>query len=260
YRTGDRARWTADGALEFLGRVDHQVKLRGVRIEPGEIEHLLVAHAGVRSALVMVREDVPGDQRLVAYAVLDPRSTSAKPPSSTELNSYLRGQVPGSMVPSAIVILDEFPHTPNGKIARAALPPPAGDRAEPDHTGPRSGAPGREPTLPRNQAERRLAEIWASALGLEQVGVHDNFFDQGGHSLLMVQVHGRIQTAFEREVPLVKLFEYPTISALAAYLSSGQDAATAQSAQSSESQRERGRRQREMLMRRRRRGKPRSAP
>jgi natural product biosynthesis luciferase-like monooxygenase protein len=248
YRTGDLARWRSDGVLEFLGRVDHQVKLRGVRIEPGEIERILESNPAVRSAVVIVREDTPGDQRLVAYVVLGRAEPSTRPDvRPAALQAFLREHLPDVMVPSVIEILDALPYTPNGKIARAALPAP---RAATNADSADNATPM---ILPRNQVERTLAEIWASVLGVERIGIHDNFFDRGGHSLLMVQVHARIKAALLRDVPLVKLFEYPTISALASHLSHQQPAV----AGPAEDQRTRGARQRESLLRQRRLAKPR---
>ncbi|WP_198299668.1 non-ribosomal peptide synthetase [Tumebacillus avium] len=196
YRTGDLARWLADGNLEFLGRADQQVKIRGHRIEPGEVEAALCEHLLVQEAAVTAREDVPGHKRLVAYVVGD------APPN--ELKLFLQGKLPEYMVPSVIVSLEKLPLTASGKVDRRALPAP-----EPEA--------GMEPhyVAPRTPAEAALAAIWQEVLGVEQVGVHDNFFARGGHSLLATQVVSRIAVQWDVDLPLKKLFESPTLEALA---------------------------------------------
>jgi amino acid adenylation domain-containing protein len=196
YRTGDLARWRKDGAAEYLGRIDHQVKVRGFRVEPGEIEALLSAHPAVRHAVVIAREDVPGDARLVAYAV--PAGGSA---SGDGVRGWLRERLPEHMVPSAIVLMDALPLSPNGKIDRRALPAP-----EP---GVRDSY-----VAPRTPVEETLAAIWSEVLGVERVGVHDHFFDLGGYSLLGVRVVARVQEAFGVSIPLHALFQAPTIETL----------------------------------------------
>ena len=200
YRTGDRVRWRADGNLEFLGRLDQQVKLRGFRIEPGEVEAALLQHPAVRQAVVLPREDGPGGKRLVAYLVgaTEERLTAA------QLRGFLQGKLPEYMVPSAFVFLEALPLTPNGKLDRQALPVP--DRQPAAHAY----------VAPRTPAEEALANIWAEVLGLERVGVHDNFFELGGHSLLATQAAARIRAAYPGiELPLRLLFEQPTVAALA---------------------------------------------
>ncbi|MBV8201787.1 MAG: AMP-binding protein, partial [Acidobacteria bacterium] len=197
YRTGDRARAYADGNLEFLGRLDQQVKVRGFRIELGEIEVVLGSHPGVRDCVVVVREDAPGDRRLVAYAVL-----RAPRPRVEELRDHLAARLPEFMIPAAFVILEALPLTPNGKLDRQALPAPA-----------RAGAAGY--VAPADPIEELLAGIWAEILGLERVGVHDNFFDLGGHSLLATQVMSRIRGVLRVDLPLRQLFEAPTVARLA---------------------------------------------
>ena len=208
YRTGDLAKWTSDGQLEFLGRLDHQVKIRGYRVELGEIESVLSQHASVAQAVVMAREDTPGDQRLVAYLIATDRHSA--PPS--ELRAHLQGKLPDFMIPSTYVTLAAFPLTPNGKIDRRALPPP--DRAK---------APAAPTAIPAMAAggsdlERAIAAVFAAALNVESVALHDNFFDLGAHSLLMVQVHSQLQETLQRKFPLIHLFRFPTVSALAAHL------------------------------------------
>ncbi len=204
YRTGDLARYRADGVLEFLGRTDHQIKVRGHRIEPGEIETLLEREAAVGEAVVVAREDTPGDQRLLAYIV--PRGTACDPAG---LRDRLRAELPEYMVPAQFVFLERIPRTPNGKVDRSALPTP---EAWARPTAPR--------VPPSNDLEARLAELWQETLGLDQVGVDDNFFDIGGHSLLVVRMHRRMGELSTRPVSLTDLFRFPTIRSLARALTS----------------------------------------
>ncbi|HYG64235.1 MAG TPA: amino acid adenylation domain-containing protein, partial [Thermoanaerobaculia bacterium] len=195
YRSGDRVRLLPDGNLEFLGRLDHQVKLRGFRIELGEIEEALGELEAVREAAVVVREDRPGDRRLVAYVVGD-----AEPEA---LRAWLRERMPEYMVPSAFVTLTAFPLTPHGKVDRKALPVPE--------------QPGAESFLaPRTPVEEILAGIWAEVLGVEQVGADGHFFELGGHSLLATRVMSRLRDSFGVEMPLRDLFEAPRLADLAA--------------------------------------------
>jgi surfactin family lipopeptide synthetase A len=201
YKTGDLARHRPDGNLEFLGRLDHQVKLRGFRIELGEIEAVLGGHPAVREAVVVVREDVPGDMRLVAFVVSDQEPA----PASRELRAFLQAKLPDYMIPSVFIRLDILPLTPNGKVDRRALPAP--DQARP--------APEDAFVAPRTPVEEGLARIWAQVLGLEQVGIHDNFFELGGHSLLAMRVISRLRDTFHMELPLRSLFEAPTVAGLA---------------------------------------------
>ncbi|MCU0507750.1 MAG: amino acid adenylation domain-containing protein [Anaerolineae bacterium] len=203
YRTGDRVRWLPDGRLDFLGRVDFQVKLRGFRIELGEIEEALRQHAGIREAVVLVREDAPGNKRLVAYLV----ARDGLRPSVAELRRHLLAGLPEYMVPSAFVFLDAMPLTPNAKIDRASLQRatlPAPDAGEDAYVAPRT------PT------EEVLAGIWASLLGTARVGIEDNFFELGGHSLSATQLVSRVRNALDVELPLRALFETPTVAGLAA--------------------------------------------
>ncbi|HEX7243162.1 MAG TPA: amino acid adenylation domain-containing protein, partial [Longimicrobiaceae bacterium] len=197
YRTGDRVRWLADGALEFLGRVDEQVKVRGFRIEPGEVEAALERHPAVRDAVVVAREDAPGERRLVAYF-----AAGGEPPAAGELRRHLGEHLPDYMVPSVFVALDALPLTPSGKLDRRALPAP-------------EGGSGDAHVPPRSATERVLADAWAEVLGVERVGVHDNFFELGGHSLLATRVVARVREAFRMELPLRALFEAPTVARLA---------------------------------------------
>ena len=201
YKTGDLARYLADGNIEFLGRIDHQVKVRGFRIELGEIEAVLAGHEGVRETVVVAREDEPGEKRLVAYLV----AAQETAPTVSELRSLLKGRLPEYMVPSAFVVLDELPLTPNGKVDRRALPAP-------DHTRPELEEAF---VAPRTPVEEVVAGIWAEVLGMEQVGIHDNFFELGGHSLKATQVVSRVREAFQVELPLRSLFESPTVAELA---------------------------------------------
>jgi surfactin family lipopeptide synthetase A len=201
YKTGDLARHRPDGNLEFLGRLDHQVKLRGFRIELGEIEAVLGGHPAVREAVVVVREDVPGDVRLVAFVVSDREPA----PPSRELRAFLQAKLPDYMIPSVFIRLDALPLTPNGKVDRRALPAP--DQARP--------APEDAFVAPRTPVEEELARIWAQVLGLERVGIHDNFFALGGHSLLATRVVSRLRDTFHTELPLRSLFEAPTVAGLA---------------------------------------------
>nr|QEO74519.1 condensation domain-containing protein [uncultured bacterium] len=203
YRTGDVARWRADGELEFLGRSDQQVKVRGYRIELGEVEAAVSAEAGVRQCVAVVREEeATGDKRLVAYVVAE---EGASAPTSAELRAGLRGRMPEYMVPSVFVVLDELPLTPNGKVDRKRLPAP--ERG--------AGADAESFVAPRNALEETLAGYWVEVLGVERVGINDNFFNLGGHSLLAVQVVARVRDTFQVELPLRDLFEMPTVAGLA---------------------------------------------
>lgn len=204
YRTGDLGRYREDGAIEFLGRIDHQVKIRGVRIEPGEIEVQLLTFPNVEQALVTIREDGASGKRLVAYVVCGEVEISSDAELIGKLRDYLSARLPNAMMPSAFVRLDAMPLSANGKIDRKALP-------EPDM----AGQSDRAYIPPRNPAEEALADIWKEVLDIDRVGVVDNFFDLGGHSLLAVQVLSRIRRAFGVEVPLRRLFDASTIEALA---------------------------------------------
>jgi amino acid adenylation domain-containing protein len=201
YRTGDLVRRKVDGSLEYIGRTDFQVKVRGFRIELGEVEAALADHPAVREAVVAVRTDA-GDARIVAYVV--PESA---PPAPEELRRALARRLPDYMLPSAWVTLDALPLTPNGKVDRRALPAPEAPRRDAARFVP-----------PRTAAEERIAAFWREALGVEQVGVDDNFFEIGGHSLLLAKVHARLTAAFERELSMLDLFRHTTIRGLALFL------------------------------------------
>jgi natural product biosynthesis luciferase-like monooxygenase protein len=214
YRTGDLARWRADGVMEFLGRIDHQVKIRGHRIELGEIEAALAEHAGVREAVVIAREDVPGDVRLVAYVI--PRDSHASAWTdgavlAKQLREALRERLPETMLPAHFVRLDAFPQTPNRKIDRKALPAPAG--------AAQASAPADAPRAPSNDVENAIVAIWKEVLQVDRVGTEDNFFDLGGHSLLAVRAHRRLCEVLPRRVSITDLFRFPTVRALAEYVS-----------------------------------------
>ncbi|MDG4752603.1 non-ribosomal peptide synthetase [Micromonospora sp. WMMD718] len=204
YRTGDLARFRDDGAVEYLGRLGHQVKLRGHRIELGEIEQTLTAHPAVREAIVTARP-YGVDQRLVAYLSGD------EPPTAGTLIAHLRQRLPDYMVPAVFVPLPSFPLLPNGKVDRGALPEP--ELSRPDLASAYEA--------PRDELERTVAAAWTRLLGIEQVGVHDNFFELGGHSLLMAELRGVLRDALGRPLTLVELFQYPTVRALAEHLAAG---------------------------------------
>ncbi|HSS48117.1 MAG TPA: amino acid adenylation domain-containing protein [Thermoanaerobaculia bacterium] len=211
YRTGDRARHWPSGTLEFLGRLDHQVKIRGYRIELGEIEVALGQHPEVSAAAAVVREDRPGQRRLVAYVV--PRSAAA--PAPAELSAFLAERLPDYMVPAVLVLLDRLPVTPNGKLDRAALPAPEAARAaEEDSFVP-----------PRTPAEKLLAGLWSELLGIARIGIHDRFFELGGDSILSIQLVARAARAGLRLSPRL-IFQNPTIAALA--VATGVEAAAAE--------------------------------
>jgi amino acid adenylation domain-containing protein len=219
YRTGDLARWRPDGKLECLGRVDLQVKVRGFRVELGEIEAALARHPSVRDAVVAARPDPSGEKSLAAYIV--PRDASVSS-IAAELRRWLPGTIPEYMVPSVFVVLDALPLTPNGKIDRQALPDPG--RARPPAGADAVFVP------PRGPIEEALAEIWSDLLGGETVGAHDNFFERGGHSLLAVQLLSRLRHTFEVEVSLPDFLDDPTVSRLARIVEQTLDQGTAPSA------------------------------
>ncbi|MEH2235451.1 non-ribosomal peptide synthetase, partial [Nostoc sp.] len=199
YKTGDLACYFPDGNIEFLGRIDNQVKIRGFRIELGEIEAVLNNHPQVQQAVVIVREDIADNKRLVAYVITLDESLN-----SNQLREDLKQKLPKYMVPSAFVFLETLPLTPNGKIDRKALPAPDGEIARID-----------EYIAPRTQSEKIIANIFASVLGVTKVGIYDNFFNLGGHSLLATQLISRVRETFQIEIiPLRTIFEFPTVAEL----------------------------------------------
>jgi amino acid adenylation domain-containing protein len=202
YRTGDLVRWDRDGQLEYIARSDFQVKIRGFRIELGEIEHVLAGHPGVAQAAVVVREDQEGDKRIVGYVV--PAPDAAPADAGAELSAYLRGRLPDYMVPSAVILLAEIPLTPNGKLDRRALPSPS------QHT---NTVAGREP---RNAHEEKLCALFGTLLGVERVGIDDNFFTLGGHSLMATRLSAAIRKQLDVEMPVTTIIKYPTVAELAA--------------------------------------------
>ncbi|MBW4583715.1 non-ribosomal peptide synthetase [Aetokthonos hydrillicola Thurmond2011] len=204
YRTGDLARWLPDGNIQFLGRIDQQVKLRGFRIELGEIEAVISQYPNVREAVVIAQDDGVDNKRLVAYVISDQTQVIGV----SELRSFLKDKLPNYMVPSAFVFLEAMPLTHTGKVNRKALPPPADfdSSSSPTYVAPNS------------EVEQKIAAIWQQALNLEKVGIHDNFFDLGGHSLLILQVHSQLQEIFGHNLSIAEMFQYPTIYSLYKHL------------------------------------------
>ena len=205
YKSGDLARYLPDGNIEFLGRIDDQVKIRGFRIELGEIESVLSSHPKIKQAVVIAREDVPGEKRLVAYLVM---STEQQGKLIAQLRDHIKASLPDYMLPSAFIGLDKLPLTPNGKLDRKALPAP-------NQTRPDIGDPFVAPT---NSLESTLASIYSEVLNIEQIGVHDNFLNLGGHSLLAAQIIARVRQTLQIELPVRLLLEGSSISALAAQI------------------------------------------
>ena len=199
YRTGDRARWRPDGMLDFLGRLDHQVKIRGYRVELGEIEALLSAHPAVARSAVVIREDRPGDVRLIAYYAVGEGEAAGE----AALREHLLARLPSYMLPSHFVPVDRIPLTPNGKVDARALPAPAADRA------PRAAE------APQSPVERELSAVFAEVLGLAAVPIDESFFNLGGHSLLLIGVQTRIADRLGADVEMVEFFRHPTIRDLA---------------------------------------------
>ncbi|MBN1237352.1 MAG: AMP-binding protein, partial [Gammaproteobacteria bacterium] len=216
YRSGDRVRRRADGALEYLGRVDRQIKLRGLRIELEEIEAVLAQHEAVREAAVVTDgDDVAA--RLVAYVVAAQRGPAAPRPDGPELRGFLKTQLPEHMVPAVYVFLEALPLAPNGKVDRRALPAPDGTR--PDVRAPY--------TAPRTGTETAVADIWCELMRIDRAGVDDDFFELGGHSLLATQLIWRIRERCGVDLPLRTVFEKPTLGELAAALDGAAAAADA---------------------------------
>ncbi len=240
YRTGDLVRWRADGELEFLGRMDGQVKVRGFRIELGEIEAQVGKHEHVADCAVVIRHDDAGEATLIGYAV----AAEGAELSSDELRGTLRATLPEYMVPTTFVLLDELPLTPNGKVDRRALP-------DPDLTSTTD-----EFVDPEGALEEQIASVWRELLGVDAVSASRNFFDLGGHSLLLAQVHARLQDSIEPEpsppLSIVELFRHPTIHSLAAHLATRSDASNGAAVEAS---RDRGARRREALQERAATGK-----
>ncbi|MEG4505908.1 amino acid adenylation domain-containing protein [Microcoleus sp. F6_B4] len=210
YKTGDLARYLPDGNIEYIGRIDGQVKIRGFRIELGEIETALAKHRAVKQAVVLAREDAPGDKRLVAYIVANPEEQLA----IADLRRYLQGQLPDYMVPAVFVNVEAMPKTPSGKIDRRALPAPDSQRQEQSQSY----------AAPQSELELLLAGVWSKLLKLDRVGIHDNFFEIGGNSLMTLQVAVQVRTLLGKDLPVVKLFQHPTIAQLANYLNQGKSA------------------------------------
>uniref|UniRef100_UPI0013ED45BA non-ribosomal peptide synthetase n=1 Tax=Candidatus Chloroploca sp. Khr17 TaxID=2496869 RepID=UPI0013ED45BA len=205
YKTGDLARYLPDGTLEYLGRLDHQVKLRGFRIELGEIEAVLRQHPTMQEAIVIMREDTPGEKRLVAYLVA--ASGAEAVPLAADLRAFLSERLPEYMIPAVFVSLDALPLNPNGKVDRKALPAPS--------------MPGQSATqyvAPQTELEQQLAAIWQAVLQLERVGIHDNFFELGGHSLLATQVIAHIRKVFQIALPMQTIFAEPTVAGLSCHI------------------------------------------
>ncbi|BAY81647.1 peptide synthetase [Calothrix parasitica NIES-267] len=201
YKTGDLVRYLPSGDLEYLGRIDYQVKLRGFRIELGEIEAVLMQHPDVKQAVVTLLKN-QDDEKLIAYLI------SSSEVSQTDLREFMQDKLPGYMIPSNYMMLEEFPLTPNRKIDRKALPTPEINRPNLDNY-----------VIPSSEIEREIAQIWQQVLQVDKIGIHDNFFDLGGHSLSMVKVHSQLREKFDSHIPLVEMFRHPTISALVGYFS-----------------------------------------
>ena len=212
YRTGDVCRWLPDGNLQYFGRSDFQVKVRGYRIELGEIEATLDKHPDVGQSVASVREDQPGQKRLVAYVVLRAEGVELEP---SALQAHVRQSLPEFMVPSSVVILDAFPLTPNGKVDRRALPAP-------DTSVIAKG----EKLAPRDDLEMILVRIWEKVLGIPNIGVHDNYFDLGGHSVLAVRLLAEVEKVVGRKIPLTSLFRGSTVATLAELLKEGSESET----------------------------------
>jgi amino acid adenylation domain-containing protein len=208
YQTGDLVKRLPDGGIEFLGRIDHQVKIRGFRIELGEVEAVLMQHSKLTEAVVVDRKDATGESRLVAYVVEE----SAQENLAAELRSYLKQHLPEYMVPAAYVVMSEMPLTANGKIDRRRLPEPETLRQE----------GGADYVKPKSDTEKIIAAIWQEVLNADSLSIHDNFFDLGGHSLLLVEVNSKLREALNREIQIVEMFKHPTVMALAKYLDEGQ--------------------------------------
>jgi natural product biosynthesis luciferase-like monooxygenase protein len=206
YRTGDLARFRPDGTVDFLGRIDFQVKLRGFRIELGEIEALLAKHDSIRNAVVTVREDIPGDKRMVAYLI----QQSGYKINPAELRKHLKDTLPAFMIPAHFISMVEFPLTPNQKTDRKALPAPNERLSQAE--------PAADFAPPASDYQKQIAEIWQAALGIGQISIHDNFFELGGHSILAVQVHRQMRETLQVELTIADMFRYATIASISGFL------------------------------------------
>ncbi|HYX15541.1 MAG TPA: amino acid adenylation domain-containing protein [Nostoc sp.] len=206
YKTGDLVRFLPSGDIEYIGRIDNQVKIRGFRVELGEIEAVINQHPSISTSVVILREDKSGNQTLIAYTTLQPDKTLTTP----ELRRFLQNKLLDHMVPTAFMILEALPLTSNGKVDRQALPMPDVLRPELEVTY----------VIPQTEVEKTIASVWRKALNLEKIGIHDNFFEIGGHSLLLVTVHSQLQEILKAELSTLDLFRYPTINSLANYLNS----------------------------------------
>ena len=209
YRTGDLVRYRPDGTWSFWDAWTIRSKIRGFRVELGEVEAALSRHANLREVTVLAREDQPGEKRLVAYVV----SREEPRPSATELRRFLRRQLPEYMVPAAFVWLERLPLTTSGKIDRAALPSPNPLERERNDGW----------IAPRSELERAICTAWQEVLHVDRVGIDDNFFELGGHSLLITRLQARLQEMLGRELSIVELFQFPTVGALAAHLTEARD-------------------------------------
>ena len=203
YRTGDLGRFFADGNVEFLGRLDNQIKIRGFRVELGEIESVLRQHPSVATAVLVARTDSSGSKHLVAYVTV---SRSERTPSVQELREFLRQKLPDFMMPTAVMLLERLPLTANGKIDQNALPQPALDRE------------GLSFVAPRNETEQTIAEVWSAVLEVQSIGAHDDFFRLGGHSLLAMRVVSRLRSIFAMDIPVRVILEHGTVAAMADYI------------------------------------------
>lgn len=202
YKTGDLVRYLPDGNIEFLGRTDEQVKSRGFRIEIGEIEAVLSQHPEVKETAIAVREDVPGDKRLVAYVVARQQST----PTTSDLRRFLSEKLPPYMIPAVFMQIAALPLTPSGKVDRRSLPAPS-VRPELEVAD----------AMPQTEVEQAIATVWQQVLNIDKVGIHDNFFEIGGHSLLMLKVNSQLREIFKTDLSIVEMFRYPTINSLVNY-------------------------------------------
>lgn len=220
YKTGDLCRYLNNGLIEFQGRVDHQIKLHGHRIELGEIEAVLSKYPGINEVLTVLHDDPQMGKRLVAYVIAgvktnDGDNAMLEPPKVSELRNYLKEKLPEYMIPSFFMFMDTFPKTPNGKIDRKSLPNPGNIRPELDT----------QFVTPRNELEHLIADIWKAKLKVDKIGIHDNFFDLGGHSVLMAQIYQELNIALpDSELSIVELFQYPSVNSLAQYINKSKEA------------------------------------